>query len=108
MAGVAACGHRICKDKKGRFIAARVGKPLLEQRELVFEHSQGSLPADVSSAAAVDGVAELHVVSRDGFGDRSGCAAGEKKPTSDLLPRAYLGKGAVFRAIEIDLEHLLF
>ena len=72
----------------------------------MVEHEPEPLARHVARRLAVDGVAEIHVVGRDGLRDGARRAAGLKEHAGDLLARADFGEGAVFEVVEVDGERL--
>ena len=107
VSGITPGSHRVRENEKLCRAPARGFEPFQEQRVFVLEHRLQPLPADVTFARTINRVAHGHVVGRNRFGDGAGRAADAEKPARDLLPRADLGEGAVFRRVQIDLERLL-
>src|SRR3954454_10428688 len=101
------CCDSVGKHKESSFIAHFLIEPFDQQFVLVIQHGVESGSADVAIARTVNGVAELHVVSRHGFRDRIGGSSHLKKATRHFLPRADLRKSSVAFAIEIYLERFL-
>ena len=101
-------GHdRIGKHKEAGGGAALFLQTFLQQGVLVIQHCFQPLAADIPLGAAVNGVADDHVVGRNGFGDGAGGAADAEKPPGHFLSRADFREGAVFGGVQIDLERLL-
>jgi hypothetical protein len=99
--------HRVGKDEESGTLAAHRVQSFEQQVVFVLEHGAEAAPAHVTVGGAVDGVAHVHVVSGDGFGDGARSAAHPEKPARDLLAGADLGKGAVIARIEIDPQRFL-
>ncbi len=104
---VAFGGHRIGKSKETGFGTAMFIKAFDQESELVIEHGGQAFPAHVALSIAIDGIAELHIVGGDGLGDAPGGPPDSKEPPSDFLTGPDLGKGAVYRLVEIEAECLL-
>ena len=103
-------GHRVgkCEVLLGGMVLPR--DAFLNQVVLVVEHFVDACLADVASFCflAVDGVAEILVVSRDGLGNGAGCTASAEKVSHHLLAGADLCERAVQVGIEVDPKGLLF
>jgi hypothetical protein len=99
--------HRVGKNKKAGRRAAFLLQAFQQQRVLVVQHGFQPLAADIAIGMAVNGVADGHVVGRNGLGDGAGGAADAEEPPGHLLPGADFRKGAVFGRVQIDLERLL-
>jgi len=95
------------EDEERRGVATALAQALEIQAVLVLEHALQALAADVALAAAVDRVADRHVVRRDALGDGPGSAAGAEEPAHDLLSGTDLGERTVAALVEIDGERLL-
>ena len=100
-------GHRVGKDEKGGFVAARFVQALQQQVKFVIEHRLQALAADVPVRWPVNRVADRHVVGGHGLGHRAGRAADVEKPAGHFLAGADFGERAVFGGVEIDLKRLL-
>src|SRR5206468_3763991 len=96
----------IGESEERRVIAALRGEPFYVEIKFVVEHCLQPIARNVAVDVTVDGVAHLHVISRDAFRDRPGGAADPEKPANYFLPRADLGKRAVPARIDIDLQRL--
>ncbi len=95
------------KTKK-RVVAPRFsGQALQQQAVFVIEHRLQALAADIAIGVAVNGVADDHVVGRNGFGDGAGRAADAEEPAGHFLSGADFGEGAVLGRVQVDLERLL-
>ena len=93
---------------KNRLASPRAGPEQVQQLgELVVEHGLQPLPADVPFRGAVEGVADRHVVGRNGLGHCPGRAADREEPPGDLLAAADLGERAVRRGVEVDRQGFL-
>ena len=95
------------EDEEGGGVAARGAQPFEIEAVLVVEHALQAFARDVALAAAVDGVADRHVVSGYGFGNGAGRRADLEKPARDLLSGADFGERAVANRIEVDPERFL-
>ena len=89
-------GHGIGKSEEFRGVTAFGGEPLQQQGIFMIEHRLETLPANVAFAGAVNGVADVHVVSGYGLRDGAGGRAHFEEPTGHFLAGADLGKGPVF------------
>ena len=74
---------------------------------LVIEHRVQTGAADIALGVPVNGVADRHVISRDGFGNGARRAANAKKPARHFLAGANLGEGSVFIGVQVDLKGFL-
>ena len=104
---IVACRHGIGEGEEGGAAATRRAQPLHVEAMLVVEHALQAFTRDVALAAAVNRVADGHVVRGHRLGDCAGRAAHFEEPARDFLPGADLGESAVTERIEVDLERLL-
>ena len=104
----ALCRDRVGEGEESRFLGAGVSYPRNDEVEFALQHAFEATPRYVAPARfrSVDFVAELHVVGRHGFCDRSCGGACLKEPPRDLLTGADLDNRAVFQRVEIDGERL--
>ncbi len=99
--------HRVGEGEESRAVAARRLQPFQVEAVLVIEHALQALARDVALAAAVNRVADGHVIGGDGLGDRSRRGAHLEKPARHFLPGADFGEGAVKQRVEVDLQRFL-
>ena len=72
----------------------------------VVKHGLKPVAANIAFALSVDGIADLHIISRDTFGNCSGSGSGLKKPANDLLTRADFSKSTVSPGVQVDFQGL--
>ena len=105
-AAVASRHHRVGKGEEGSVIAALLPEPLDVEIKLVVEHCLQPPARDITLRVPINGVAHLHIVSRDALRDRPRGAADAEKPAYHLLPGADLGERSVPTRIEVDPQRL--
>src|SRR5436190_16586469 len=61
------------------------------------------MPADITIGGTVDGVANGHVIRRNGLGNCPGRASGAKEPARHFLAGSDFGESAVTLRVGVDL-----
>jgi len=105
-AAIAPRRHCIGESEERCTFAAFLTQPLHVEIKFAVEHRLEPAARNISVSVPVDGVADLHVISRHALGDRPRSAADPEKPAHHFLACADLGKSAVPTRIEINLERL--
>ena len=98
---------RIGENKEIGALPSCGSKALKKQVKLVVEHSLEPLAGDIARRRAVDGIADGHIVRRDGLRDGPRSAAHLKEPAHHFLTRTNLRESAVEAGIEIDCQCFL-
>ena len=106
-APVAARHHRVGEREETARVAALLTEPLDVELEFLVQHALQPPDGDVPLRLAVDGVADRHVVGRDGLGDRARGAADPEEPAHHFLAGADLRDRPVPARIEVDAQRLL-
>ena len=102
-------GHRVGKREVLLRGVVVPRDAFFNQAVLVVEHLVDARLADVSAFGflAVNGVAEVLVVGRNGLGDGAGSTTCAKKVSDDLLTGTDLSERAVKVLVEVDAKGLL-
>ena len=99
--------HGIGESEERGGIASRRPQPFQVETVLAIQHALQALTRNVALGAAIDRIADGHIVGRYGFGDRTGRAAHFEEPAGHLLAGSDLGKCPIAHGIQIDLQRLL-
>src|SRR5579883_3487278 len=99
--------YGIGEREECRCIAPRGPQALQVEPMLVVQHALKPLARDVALRAAINGVADRHVVGRNRLGNGPGRAAHFEEPARYLLAGPDFGEGAVSGRVEVDLQGLL-
>lgn len=97
-------GNGVGEGEKSGGVAAISFQAFEVQVLLIFEHGLETILANVALTFAVDGIADLHVVGRDAFGNRAGSSPGLEEPADDFLAGSDFCEGAVAFGVEVDLQ----
>src|SRR5579863_8280195 len=82
--------YRVREGKKSSAVSARWPQPLQIEAVLVIEHALEPFARHIAFTASVDGVANRHVVGRNGFRYGPRRRAHLEEPARDFLTRANL------------------
>ena len=99
--------HRIGEGEKCCIVATLVIEPFHVQSELAVEHRLATGLRNVAIPAAVNRIADRHVVGGHALRYRPGRAADAEKPSHDLLTGSDFRKCPIPTRIEIDFEGFL-
>ena len=103
----AARHHRVGEREEAAGVAALVAEPLDVELEFLVQHALQPPDGDVPVRLAVDGVADRHVVGRDGLGDGARGAADPEEPAHHFLAGPDLRDRPVPARIQVDAQRLL-
>ena len=100
--------HGVGKNEEGSLLPEFFVEPLEQQPVFVIQHCLQPGAADITVGRPINSVAERHVVSRHGLGDRSGCSSNLEETARHFLSCSDLGERSVFAVSRLIWNAFLF